>query len=186
MKGFYCGLIILLSVGLFNCVDNYTKFAKNIVPHYYSIIREYNTLDENQMKDTKNRILYAINDKSLQEEVSDYLEDVKQKDIVEWGRFSNGVTYLLSSSYNKSLDLMFVTFVRMDKVTYDVIPTTVTQRVKKCKHFLFIKKCHYENVPTTITPELSFSQIQEINKIGAELMMQEVRKEYEKYVDSIN
>ena len=77
MKGFYFGLIILLSVGLFNCVENYTKYAKNIVPDYYSVVREYNLLDKYSLKYTKENILSFVRDKNIKAEVEECFKDLK-------------------------------------------------------------------------------------------------------------
>ena len=106
----------------------------------------------------------------------------------QWDHYNgvNGVTYFLNTSYEKSLKLLFIVFVKIKKATYDVIPITVTERVKKCKRFLFVKKCHYENEQKQITPSLSDTQIQEIYKTGVAIAMEEVKKKYERYVDSIN
>ena len=188
MKGFYFGLIILLSVGLFNCVENYTKYAKNIEPHYYSVVREYNLLDKYSLKYTKENILSFVRDKDIKAEVEECFKDADRELEFSWSHYNgvNGVTYSLKTSYEKSLKLLFIVFVKIKKVTYDVIPITVTERVKKCKRFLFVKKCHYENEQKQITPSLSDTQIQEIYKTGVAIAMEEVKKKYERYVDSIN
>ena len=188
MKGFYFGLIILLSVGLFNCVENYTKYAKNIEPHYYSVVREYNLLDKYSLKYTKENILNFVRDKDIKAEVEECFKDADRELEFSWSHYNgvNGVTYSLKTSYEKSLKLLFIVFVKIKKVTYDVIPITVTERVKKCKRFLFVKKCHYENEQKQITPSLSDTQIQEIYKTGVAIAMEEVKKKYERYVDSIN
>ena len=190
MKGFYFGLIILLSVGLFNCVENYTKYAKNIEPHYYSVVKEYNLLDKYTLEDTKENILSFVRDKDIKAEVEECFKDADSQLEFSWNHYNyngvNGVTYFLNTSYEKSLKLLFIVFVKIEKVTYDVIPITVTERVKKCKRFLFVKKCHYENEQKQITPSLSDTQIQEIYKTGVAIAMEKVKKEYERYVASIN
>lgn len=188
MKGFYFGLIILLSVGLFNCVENYTKYAKNIEPHYYSVVKEYNLLDKYTLEYTKENILSFVRDKNIKAEVEECFKDADSQLEFQWDHYNgvNGVTYFLNTSYEKSLELLFIVFVKIEKVTYDVIPITVTERVKKCKRFLFVKKCHYENEQKQITPSLSDTQIQEIYKTGVAIAMEEVKKKYERYVDSIN
>ena len=188
MKGFYFGLIILLSVGLFNCVENYTKYAKNIEPHYYSVVKEYNLLDKYTLEYTKENILSFVRDKNIKAEVEECFKDADSQLEFQWDHYNgvNGVTYFLNTSYEKSLKLLFIVFVKIEKVTYDVIPITVTERVKKCKRFLFVKKCHYENEQKQITPSLSDTQIQEIYKTGVAIAMEEVKKKYERYVDSIN
>ena len=152
--------------------------------------KEYNLLDKYTLEDTKENILSFVRDKDIKAEVEECFKDADSQLEFSWNHYNyngvNGVTYSLKTSYEKSLKLLFIVFVKIEKVTYDVIPITVTERVKKCKRFLFVKKCHYENEQKQITPSLSDTQIQEIYKTGVAIAMEEVKKKYERYVDSIN
>ena len=136
----------------------------------------------------KENILNFVRDKDIKAEVEECFKDADRELEFSWSHYNgvNGVTYSLKTSYEKSLELLFIVFVKIKKVTYDVIPITVTERVKKCKRFLFVKKCHYENEQKQITPSLSDTQIQEIYKTGVAIAMEEVKKKYERYVASIN
>ena len=136
MKGFYFGLILLLTVGLFNCdssfinglkqlrnyikieyPDGYSKLAKNINPNYESMVQELN-------EDTKKMLFAKISERNAKNEIMEIIKDTQdfKASASSWSSFVYGIYYSFVATYSEEQDKVYFAFVKVNSVSYDAIP----------------------------------------------------------------